>query len=77
MNRDYNQSMNNYYRTTNSERINRENRHVHNRPRSNSDVNSIIRILVAFVIIVASIAVIVVVINRIKDIVKRIIRRIF
>ena len=68
MNRDYNQSMNNYYRTTNSERINRENRHVHNRPRSNSDVNSIIRILVAFVIIVASIAVIVVVINRIKDI---------
>ena len=68
MNRDYNQSMNNYYRTTNSERINRENRHMHSRPKSNSDINSIIRILVAFVIIVASIAVIVVVINRIKDI---------
>lgn len=68
MNRDYNQSMNNYYRTTNSERINRENRHIHSRPKSNSDINSIIRILVAFVIIVASIAVIVVIINRIKDI---------
>ena len=68
MNRDYNQSMNNYYRTTNSERVNRENRHMHSRPKSNSDINSIIRILVAFVIIVASIAVIVVIINRIKDI---------
>ncbi len=68
MNRDYNQSMNNYYRTTNSERINRENRHMHSRPKSNSDINSIIRILVAFVVIVASIAVIVVIINRIKDI---------
>ena len=68
MNRDYNQSMNNYYRTTNSERINRENRHMHSRSKSNSDINSIIRILVAFVIIVASIAVIVVIINRIKDI---------
>ncbi|MBP3200961.1 MAG: hypothetical protein J6M39_04890 [Lachnospiraceae bacterium] len=60
--------MNNYYRTTNSERVNRENRHMHSRPKSNSDINSIIRILVAFVIIVASIAVIVVIINRIKDI---------
>ena len=70
MGREYNQNDYNYYKSINSDRVNRDNRRLsHNsRGNTNSDINSIIRIFVSFVIIVISVVVISIVVNQVINI---------